>query len=149
MIVGESTVTTRATPERVWECCEDPNLWPTWDPAMEWVKFDGLLRKDATGTLKVKGGQTIHFTVPECDKPYRFVTVNKWPGARLVFTHEATVVHGVTTITNRIELNGFLKFIYRLLVGRAVRRGLPIALNNLIRLAEEEQPSGASVKEDV
>lgn len=138
MIVGECTVITHATPERIWQCCADPNLWPTWDPAMEWVKFDGILRKNATGTLKVKQGPTVQFTVTECQEPYFFVTVNKWPGARLVFTHQASIVNGVTTVVNRIELNGFLKYLYRLLVGRAVQKGLPIALDNLIKLAEKQ-----------
>ena len=137
MIVAEYTTTTHATPEAVWRFCGDPKTWPVWDPAMEYVQFDGTLHTGATGMLKVKQGPKVFFTVSQCNEPYLFVTVNKWPGARLVFTHQASKTNGVTTIVNRIELHGFLKYVYRLLVGRAMQKGLPIAVDNLIKLAEK------------
>lgn len=50
------TVATSASPAAIWALWSDTTTWPTWDPAVVSVTFDGDFAEGATGTMELTGG---------------------------------------------------------------------------------------------
>ena len=49
------TVTTTAPPSAVWALWSDPTTWPSWDPSVLGVTFDGPFEQGTTGTMTLAG----------------------------------------------------------------------------------------------
>jgi hypothetical protein len=58
--------------------------------------------------------------------------------ATFYFFHRLDVVPEGTQVTQRIEITGPLGWLYARLIGRLFAEGLPEAVDNLVRLVEQE-----------
>ncbi|AYD89191.1 polyketide cyclase/dehydrase and lipid transport [Actinomyces sp. 2119] len=128
---------TAAAPERVWQFYADPAQWKRWDPAVRSVSVDGPVRVGTRGRLRPASGPTISFTFTEVTPGRSFTDTARLPLARLQFFHTLEAVEGGTRVTHGLRVTGPLTFLFSRLVGAPSSAGVPQAIRNLVRLAEE------------
>ncbi|MFD6221101.1 SRPBCC family protein [Nocardia asteroides] len=136
MIIAEATAETVATPATLFAIWGDMASWPEWNADTAWVRLDGPFAEGATGRLKPKGGPAVRFEVTRLTDT-EFVDVSRLLGATLTFAH--TVVPagaGRVTVTVRVELDGPLRRLWHLVLGRDVAASVAPDLAALIARAE-------------
>jgi uncharacterized protein YndB with AHSA1/START domain len=67
------TVTTSAPPAAVWALWSDPATWPSWDPAVESVAFEGHFGEGAAGTMVLAGGIEVPVTLEIVEPGTRYL----------------------------------------------------------------------------
>jgi hypothetical protein len=128
----EHTVTTTASPADVWALWRDPGSWHQWDPAVQQVAFEGHFGEGAGGTMMLEGG---------IEAPFRLEIVV--PGSRYLdrltlgdlvveIDHEVRKTDDGAEITVTTVVHG----VGAEEVGPMVVRDTPVALSELVRLAE-------------
>ena len=135
----EATVTAKASPEAVWGLWADVENWKAWDPAVEQSSIDGPFSEGTRGMLKPEGGPKSPFVLTGVRPGEGFSDRTRLPLASVDFFHEVERVGEGTRIAHRIEIRGPLSFVFARLMGRRFEKGLPEAVQNLARLAEESE----------
>ncbi len=80
-------VMTNATAEQVWAIWEQPELWPSWDSELTWVKLDGPFKSGTKGKMQPVGGPIVEFTLTEVKVNRRFVDRTRLPLTNMEFSH--------------------------------------------------------------
>jgi Polyketide cyclase / dehydrase and lipid transport len=125
MQIVQYSAVSPATPSAIWALYADVENWPDWDAALEWVKWPGPLVVGSTGTMKPYGAPVSKFTMTRCEPDKGFTDVSPMPLARIVFDHVLEVVPEGTRITHSATARGPLGWLFALLIGPAIRRGMP------------------------
>lgn len=136
----EHSQRTTADPQRVWAWYLDHASAPSWDPLIAEIRPDGPMAVGSGGRNTPRRGPAVRFRYTEVTPERSYTEVSRPPGARMAFTHLLTVDGATTTVTHGMRCEGPLTPLYRVLMGRSFRRGLPVALANLLRLAEQGPP---------
>ena len=92
---------------------------------------------NGTGKIQPKGGGELPFVIVELEQGKRFVDKTSVFGAGLVFTHTIEPTPSGTKFTHLIEAKGIMAWFYALILGRKMRHGLPLAMQELKKQAEE------------
>lgn len=143
MWTTEARATAKASPETVWELWSNVDGWKEWDPAVEWSSIGGPFAEGTRCELKPKGGPKAKAVLTDVRPGEGFSDRTRLPLANLGFSHEVERVgEGTTRITHRIEISGPLSFLFARLMGTNMEKGLPEAVRNLARLAEEREDNG-------
>lgn len=140
----EHTHRTTAAPDRVWEWYLDHASAPDWDPLVARISPDGPMVVGGTGRNTPRTGPSVPFRYTEVTPGVSYTEVSRLPGARMAFTHLLTPDGSGTTISHGMRCEGPLTPVYRLLLGRSYRSGMPAALAALARSAEQGPPPGAA-----
>jgi ligand-binding SRPBCC domain-containing protein len=133
----EHTETTSAPPERVWAHYADPTAWPVWDHETEHVSVEGPMDVGVRGRLKPRGGPATSFVFTHVEPGRGFTDVARLPLARLEFDHRIDPDGDGSRFTHRVTITGPLAPLFARVVGRGVAAGLPRAMRELARLAEQ------------
>ena len=64
------------------------------------------------------------------------------PLAKMEFVHEMIDAAGGVQLTHRVNISGPLSFVWARIIGKKTVRGLPPAMNNLVRLAKGQDTHG-------
>jgi hypothetical protein len=137
MLIIKHTVKTTASVAGVWKIWQDVANWNTWDHGLEFSKINGPFQTGSTGTLKPKGGPLLQ-TKLTCVKPMKFfVDEAKLLLARIIVTHSLTESDGVTHVTHQIEMKGPFAFFFAYVIGRNMKKNLPIEMEALVKKAEK------------
>lgn len=136
MLIIEHSLTTIASNKAIWDLWKDVKNWREWDHEIEWGQLDGEFKAGTTGKLKPKGGPVVPFVLKEVIPLKRFVDVSKLPLARFIFNHSLKKVGQITTVTHKIEMVGPLAFFFAFIIGRKMKKELPLAMQSLIKKAE-------------
>lgn len=67
------TVTTTAAPAAVWALWSHPATWPSWDPAVESVAFEGHFAEGAAGLMVLGGGIEVPVTLEIVEPGARYL----------------------------------------------------------------------------
>ncbi len=137
MLIIKHTVQTTASPEAVWCLWEDVNNWNTWDHGIEFSTLTGPFATGSTGTLKPKGGPLLHTTLTLVEPMKQFVDEAKLPLSRIVVRHSLAQVDGLTHVTHHIEMKGLLAFFFAYVIGRTMKKNLPLEMANMVKIAED------------
>jgi Polyketide cyclase / dehydrase and lipid transport len=137
-IVQHSEVTL-ASPRAIWELYADVENWPKWDPALEWVKWPEAFVEGGSGTMKPYGAPVSKFMMTRCDPNKGFTDVSPMPLGRIVFDHVLEPVPDGTKVTHSASAHGPLGWLFALIIGPAIRRGMPASVIALIRHAEQAE----------
>lgn len=135
MWTNEHSLVTNAPKENIWRLWSDVENWHKWDNEILWCKLDSAWHEGATYTLKPKAGPQAKATVEHLEYLKSFSDVTRLPLAELRFVHTMTDTPHGTRLTHRIEISGVLSFLFAKVIGEKTLEGLPIAMNNLVRLA--------------
>lgn len=125
MQIVEHSEVSRASPAAIWALYADVENWPSWDPALEWVKWPGPFVAGGSGTMKPRGAPVSKFVMTRCEPNKGFTDVSPMPLARIVFDHVLEAVPGGTKVTHSATAHGPLGWLIALLIGPAIRRGMP------------------------
>ncbi len=138
MWMAEGSAVARAEAARVWELWENVADWRRWDDGIEWSKLQGGFAAGTCGVLKPRGGLAARFTLIEVEPGRSFADVTHLPLARLHFSHRLEIqADGSTRIVHRAELRGPLGWLFRAIIGPGIKKGMPLAVEKLARLAEQ------------
>ena len=141
----EYTERTSASPQRIWSWYLDHRSAPSWDPLIAEIRPDGPIAIGIGGSNKPRFGPPVRFTYTEVTEDRSYTEVSHAPGARMAFTHLLIRDGDATVVTHGLECEGPLTPLYRLLLGRSYRKGMPEALTGLLRLAQQGPPPGEQV----
>lgn len=139
MLIIKHTIETKAPASRVWGLWEDVENWNTWDHGIEFSHIDGPFKTGTLGTLKPKGGPLVHTKLTHVDHMKSFVDESKLPGARIIMSHALTESAGKLLVTHQIEMKGPLAFLFAYLIGRTMKKNLPVEMRALVKKAESER----------
>jgi len=136
MLIIKHTVETKASPADIWQIWQDVKNWNTWDHGIEYSTIDGPFVAGTKGCLKPKGGPLVH-TQLTCVEPLKmFVDESKLFLARIIVSHYVTESEGKIWVTHQIEMNGPLAFLFAYLIGRTMKKNLPIEMETMVKKAE-------------
>ncbi|MFN8108614.1 MAG: SRPBCC family protein [Thermoleophilia bacterium] len=103
----EHTITTPATPERVFAVWADVPAWPTWDTGLISATLDGPFVVGTTGTLHPEGAPgPLPFTLTQVTPGREFTDRTEFAGHVLTFEHLATATAAGTEVTVRVIVEG-------------------------------------------
>lgn len=136
----EYTQHTTASPEVIWRWYLDHESAPSWDPLIGQIRPDGPMAVGNGGRNKPRSGPSVPYLYTEVTPARSYTEVSRVPGARMAFTHLLTSSPSGTTVTHGMQCEGPLTPLYRIVLGRSYRKGMPQALAGLLRLAEQGEP---------
>lgn len=91
--------------------------------------------------MKPRGGPVSKFRMTRCEPNKRFTDVSPMPLARIVFDHVLEVVPEGTKVTHSATAHGPLGWLFALLIGPAIRRGMPPSVIAVAHQAELARPA--------
>jgi hypothetical protein len=141
MQIIEHSEISSASPAAIWALYADVENWPAWDPALEWVKWPGPFVAGGSGTMKPRGAPVSKFIMTHCEPNKQFTDVSPMPLARIVFDHVLEVVPEGTKVTHSATAHGPLGWLFALLIGPAIRRGMP---PSVIAVAHQAELAGSA-----
>ena len=73
----------------------------------------------------------------ECPNLKAFTDRSFLPLCKMDFIHSMTETNDGLEITHKVEMTGFMTFLFSKVIGNKIKVGLPIAVDKLIKLAEK------------
>lgn len=128
---------TTAKKEIIWKLWTDVSNWNIWDAEVETAELFGQFQTGTKGILKPKGGPKAKFVMIECTNLKSFTDRSFLPLCKMDFIHSMTETNNGLEITHKIEMTGFMTFLFSKVIGNKIKVGLPIAVDKLIKLAEK------------
>lgn len=139
----EHTESTTATAEQIWALYAEPTRWPEWDAGLTRVTIEGAFAAGTTGTIKPAGGPALRYVLAEVTPLRSFADVTKLPLAGVRFTHEITPTPAGHDVTQRVDFEGPLRWLFAKLMGRSLTADMPETMRRLLRLAESSLAASA------
>lgn len=139
MLIIKHTVETKALPENIWEIWKDVHNWNTWDHGIEYSTLNGPFQTGTTGTLKPKDGPLVHTKLTHVEPFKMFVDESKLPLGRIIVSHYLNISNEVTQVTHLIEMKGPLAFLYAFIIGRTMKKNLPLEMKAMVEKAEKKE----------
>jgi|JI8StandDraft_1071087.scaffolds.fasta_scaffold95766_3 hypothetical protein len=133
----EHKVITKASKESIWKLWSNVGEWNKWDKEIEYSNLSGLFQKGTKGILKPKGGPKTQFILISVEEFKSFSDRTRLPLCNLDFIHTIRETNKGLEICHRIEFSGLLTFLFSRVIGKNIQAGIPEAVANLIRLAEQ------------
>lgn len=136
MLIIKHTLETTATPTQIWHVWQDVESWNSWDHGTEYSRLDGPFQTGTSGCLKPVEGPVLKTLLTYVEPPKMFVQEAKLFLAKVVMTHSVSQVAGKTQVTFQTEILGPLAFIYACLLGRSIKKKIPIEMTEMLKKAE-------------
>ena len=133
----ETSCKTSAEKEKIWNLWIDVNRWNVWDKEVEYVEIFGSFDKGTKGILKPKNGPKTTFEIVECQSLKSFTTRSILPFCKMDFIHQMNEKDNQLEISHRVEMTGFMTFLFSKIIGKNIKKGLPKAVETLVKLAEK------------
>ena len=137
MLIAENSVTTEASKSSVWKIWEDVANWNSWDHGIEFSSIEGPFAVGTAGKLKPKGGPILRTMLTEVTLLESFVDEARLPLTRIIVSHVMHEEGGMTKITNRVEMRGFLAPLFAILIGRDMKKNMPEEMAAMTQKAEQ------------
>ncbi|WP_373541083.1 SRPBCC family protein [Chamaesiphon sp.] len=133
------TLQTSASPEKIWAIWTDVAHWSEWDTELSAASLDGTFGLGAVGKLRPKSGPVSSFRISQFNvgKSYTFTT--KLPLSQLNVYRHLHIGSDGTYFTHEVSFQGFLAFLFGVLLGRRFRTKLPGIMENIKRIAEVQR----------
>ena len=136
MLIIKHTITTTASVEDIWKLLSEVNSWPTWDHDLEYSSIDGPFQSGTTGKLKFKSGPLLQTKLIKVEPMKSFTQEAKIALSRVIMSHYVTEHYSKTTVTFQTEICGPMAFIWALLIGRSIKKKIPIEMSAMVKIAE-------------
>jgi uncharacterized protein YndB with AHSA1/START domain len=122
-VVGTSRIEIAASPEAVWEVLTAFERWPSWNPDIKSMTFDGNVAPGAVFRWRAGPG-TITSRIEEVDPPTRIAWTGKTLGIEAIHTWRLERQDGSTLVQTKESYDG--------LVARLLRRPLQKTLDRAL-----------------
>jgi polyketide cyclase/dehydrase/lipid transport protein len=137
MLIIKHTVQTTAPAWAIWQIWSDVSNWPTWDHGIQSSSINGPFATGTMGKLEPKGGPEVIIKLTSVKPNESFIAESKLFGARIIVSHSLTESGNKTLITEQIEMQGPLAFFFAFIIGRNMKKNLPVDMLALVKKAEE------------
>jgi hypothetical protein len=138
MLIIKYTVETTASASQIWQLWQDVENWNTWDHDLESSGIDGPFRAGTSGYLKFKKDPLLKTLLTHVEPFKMFVQEAKLPLARVIMTHTISQVAGKTEVTIKTEIRGPLAFFFALLLGRSIKKKIPVEMAEMLKKATKQ-----------
>lgn len=137
MLIVKHTEATTAPAHVIWKIWADVENWNSWDHAIEYSRLEGPFAIGTTGVLKPKGASPVRMHITALEHNKSFVDEAKLPLAKIIVSHFMTESAGKTQVTHQIEMTGPLAFFFAIIIGRGMKKDLPVEMKSMIKKAEK------------
>lgn len=137
MWTTETSRKTTAKKEEIWALWANVAEWNIWDKEVETSEIFGKFQNGTKGFLKPAGGPKAKFEITELTTLKSFTSRSLLPLCKMDFIHLMKETEDGLELTHKIEMTGFLTFIFSKVIGSKLKVGLPKAIEKLIELAEK------------
>ena len=131
------TLTTEASPERVWQLWTDATTWKDWDKGLKDAEIDEPFTLGATGRILPLSGPASKFEVVEYVEGQSYAFETRLPFARLT-VRRSFVSLNPTTFQHEVSFDGLLAGFWAGRFGPGFRAALPPTMTSLAELAEQQ-----------
>lgn len=135
----EHYITTNARKESIWKVWSKIEEWHLWDHKIKDASITGEFAIGSKIKLELKNGRKVSATITDCQYLKSFSDITKLPLCKITFIHHLENINDCNKITHRVEFSGLLSFIFAKFIGKKINENMPIALENLVKLAEERE----------
>ncbi len=129
---------TTATKEQIWKLWADVQHWNDWDRDVELSELSGEFKTGTKGILKPTNGPKAGFEIIELTFLKSFTNRSLLPLCKMDFSHSMMETKNGIEIVHKVEMTGIMTFLFSRVIGSKIKVGLPVALDNFIRLAEKK-----------
>ena len=127
---------TTASKEKLWKLWADVAHWNTWDSTVERSELYGDFCAGTKGAFKLVGGPKSKFVITDC-KPFdSFTNTSYLPLCKVDSIISFVETQNGVLVTYRVEMTGFLTFIFSKVIGKKMAKGLSQGLEDLTTYAE-------------
>lgn len=130
-------VESAARPAQIWEIWMAVERWKEWDTGLQSASLDGPMELGQTGMLISDKGKKVKFTISEFKEGEAYAFTMKLPLGRFTIRRSLTPLNEGARFTHDVRFSGFSKGLFGRLLGKAYMQQLPMAMENIRRLAEE------------
>lgn len=122
-------------PAQVWKVWADVNQWHAWQPDIEYARLEGGFEAGKVFRFRPKGGPELGIELTEVKPLTAYADLTRFPGAKMLDTHEI-VDHGDRIeIKNTLTVTGPLGFLWRRLVAEGVAASIEGQTRSMIEQA--------------
>jgi len=127
---------TTAKKEQLWNLWADVANWNTWDSTVKSSELYGDFKVGTKGVFNLVNGPKSKFIITVC-KPFESFTNSSY----LPLCKTDSIISFVETkngvlVTYRVEMTGFLTFLFSRVIGKQMAKGLSKVLDDLITKTE-------------
>lgn len=141
MLIIKHTVATDATPAQIWHVWQHVTTWNSWDHTLASSEINGAFTAGTTGSLTFKDGTQLKTVLTHVDPGTSFVQEAKLFLAKAVMSHYIHEVDGKTYVTVQTDIKGPLALVYKLFIGRSIKKKVPVEVEAMLKKAKEYSPS--------
>ncbi|NNM43247.1 MAG: hypothetical protein HKM07_02770 [Chlamydiae bacterium] len=136
MRIIKHTVETKATPMQIWKLWEDVENWKKWDLEIELSQIDGPFQTGTTGCTKFVGTSLFKTLLTQVE-PLKLVVQEAYLSFAKVISYQSmSQVAGKTQVTFQVEICGPLSFFFACMIGRFIRKKIPIEMEEMLKKVE-------------
>ena len=136
-VAGSSEIEVAAAPEVVWAVLTEIERWPSWNPAVESVSFEGRFVEGSEFRWKAGPG-TITSTIRDVDAPRRAAWTGRSFGIKATHVHTLEPRNGRTLVKTQESYAGLVASVFRRPLRRMLDRTLRSELEHLKAEAERQ-----------
>jgi carbon monoxide dehydrogenase subunit G len=139
-VVASSEIEVAATPEAAWAVLTEIERWPSWNPAITSVSFEGALDEGSEFRWKAGPG-TIRSTIRDLDAPWRIAWTGTSLGIKAIHVHTLERSDGGTLVRSEESYDGLVARLFRGKLQKTLDGSLRSGLEHLKAEAERQERS--------
>lgn len=135
MLIVKHTLETKATPIQIWKVWQDVENWKKWDRDIELSRIDGPFQSGTTGCTQFRGTPLFKTLLTQVE-PLKLVVQEAYLSFAKVISYQSmNQVAGRTEVTFQVEIRGPLSFFFACMLGRFIKRKIPIEMDEMLKRA--------------
>lgn len=135
MFIVKHTIETTATPTQIWRVWQDVENWKTWDQEIELSRIDGPFQTGTPGSTKFVKTPLFKTLLTQVE-PRKLVVQEAFLFfARVISYQSMSQVGGKTQVTFQVEIRGPLSFFFACILGRFIKKKIPMEMEGMIKRA--------------
>jgi hypothetical protein len=139
-VVGSSEIEIAVAPEAAWAVLTAIGEWPSWNPAITSVSFEGELDEGSEFRWKAGPG-TIRSTIRDLDAPWRIAWTGTSLGIKAIHVHTLERSNGGTLVRTEESYDGLVARLFRGRLQKTLDGALQSGLQHLKAEAERQERS--------
>lgn len=135
MLITKYTIETKATPTQIWKVWQDVENWKNWDQEIELSRINGPFQAGTAGFTKFVGTPLLKTLLTRVE-PLKLVVQEAYLSfAKVVSYQSMTQLSGRTEVTFQVKIQGPLSFFFACMLGRFIKKKIPIEVREMIKMA--------------